>query len=1139
MKLFLLITSLQIFTLVIKAQTFEHTTLTTNCAGNLTYLDHPQLNDNPQAIFIAKCISGPDMESVIGLSYSQPKQRWAIALVKFGTINMSIGNVYEITLNASFASFIHNADPTNIKDNRSKIVNPLLSKAGYQVDIILNHNPAGSFAGTNYNHCSVQYENGGYYIVQQSTDDFPTGTSYNVFLTKINVVDLEDTLSIKEDSINAVNPNLPEKDLTPGYIINPDFEEVDSTKPLIYTGWIMEGDAFSLNVGGDVVSTERVRTEMLYENGGIGGDYWKNSPYPTGGKGKRWIGSYENGNQDYGMGTLMSSPFKSKNRYLHFLMAGGSDTAKLYVELQVKSLLAAGYGKTEDGWTKIKKITPAINCEELYRYWFDLNELPAAVRLFPLRIVIVDSLSVGGHSPWGHISVDDFVLTDEIKDTLHILRDGKTFIVDSDRPVWGFADTHTHPMFYLGFGGKTMLGNINVPLEEAMSSEECRKYHGIDKVIAAAITGMLPIMQEGTGLAVAVSDFHESDGYPNFSGFPKFNVKTHQQMHISWIKRAYEGGLRLMCMLSVTNMFWTTRALSPGCLPNLPIDDETTALLAIEEFKKVIAANSDWVEIALTPADARRIILSNKLAIVLGVEMDNFGNFKAETDIWPERYAMPPSSPLVVLSPDLNRAKTQIQDKLKQYYDVGIRQLTPFHYVSGVFGGTAIFRYQFSMVSASVTGKPYLLKSGLDRGIAYNIAKDKQEMQAILSTAWEQITSLKQNGQPLYYFTCDPSGSTSTPISDCNSLRSTRNAQGLTPRGQLLMKEIMRSGFLLDVEHASLEVTDQLFDMSTRYKYPVMSSHSTVAYNGFTGNGDEWSTGSSERNYRNFQTTVIGNLITEACSSDETFKRISNSGGVCGLYTFPFRVKDVPNNTGYYIGNDCDGSSASWAHMYMHMMDVMPGKGIGLSSDRGFTEFVAPRFGPMASYKLMEEQLEVLNKTLRTQQRMSQLNPVSYDIPFKDWNPKRFEGGKISLWEEDLWKAMAFHSGKLKNQVFNDAVNNPLLSDVPISAELLQGDRIKNFVIGLSTNDMAKLPQPDLFNSRKFWEQAAAFCLRQNISPFQLAPVYSEANIKTIEYNYNAMAPVYALWNGMMANYRNDVLRKLVNGNRDWDFNID
>ena len=179
-------------------------------------------------------------------------------------------------------------------------------------------------------------------------------------------------------------------------------------------------------------------------------------------------------------------------------------------------------------------------------------------------------------------------------------------------------------------------------------------------------------------------------------------------MYIDWIKRSYEGGLKLVCVLGVTNMFWASRGMGPGVKPELPIDDESVALMAIDSFKRIVARNSDWMEIALTPQDARRIILSNKLAVVLGVEMDNFGNFKDASYVFREPYAMPPSKPLTILSSDAVEARIQIQNKIQEYYDIGIRQVTPLHYISGLFGGTAVFRYQFGMIQSAFTGKPYL-----------------------------------------------------------------------------------------------------------------------------------------------------------------------------------------------------------------------------------------------------------------------------------------------------------------------------------------------------------------------------------------------------------------------------------------------
>ena len=134
--------------------------------------------------------------------------------------------------------------------------------------------------------------------------------------------------TIRTDTVKTVNPNLPPRDLTPAYMINPGFED-----GLI--GWAANGNAFTQVVGGNMISSERVRNEMLYENGGIGGDYWKNMAYPIGAKGNRWMGTYERGNGDAATGTLFSEPFKMTKQYLNFLLGGGHNIDQLFVELQI------------------------------------------------------------------------------------------------------------------------------------------------------------------------------------------------------------------------------------------------------------------------------------------------------------------------------------------------------------------------------------------------------------------------------------------------------------------------------------------------------------------------------------------------------------------------------------------------------------------------------------------------------------------------------------------------------------------------------------------------------------------------------------------------------------------------------------
>lgn len=933
---------------------------------------------------------------------------------------------------------------------------------------------------------------------------------------------------IRTDTVKMANPNLPLKDLTPAYIINPGFEDG-------LLGWTAKGNAFTQIIGGNMISSERVRTEMLYENGGIGGDYWKYMAYPIGAKGHRWIGSFERGNGDAAIGELISEPFKMTKQYLHFLLGGGNNPEKLYVELQIKGSAVGGYGTTADGYTRVKKITTDLNSDEFFRYYFNLSEITGqpidSIRKKPwtVRIAIVDMSSTG---PWGHINVDDFIMTDCIGEFIEITRDGKTLYADKDKPVWGFVDTHTHPMAHLAFGGKTMTCDPDGPIEMALSTSQCVDNNH----------------QPGTGLgfiSIQGYNWHLPYGYPTFSGWPKFNVQLHQPMYIDWIKRSFEGGLKIICVLGVTNMFWASRALGPGVKPGLPLDDESVALLAIDKFKEIVERNKSWMEIALTPKDARRIILSNKLAVVLGVELDNFGNFKDESYVYKEPYPMPPSKPLVNLSRDPLVARKQIQDKLDFYYERGIRQVTPLHYISGLFGGTAVFRYQFGMIQSAFTGKPYLLREGKNEGVNYNLTKDIQAFQAIMGSAWEILS-----GDIKAFYTCQQNTlNNPDPFNTgCESKFSTINGQGIIePRGTILYDELMKKGFVLDVDHSSHLTSSRLFSIAANRNYPLLSSHSDPAE---TCLGPDrysatpnWKQDDHVSNYNNFGTTVIGNLSTEMTPSKQYYQAIAKSGGMTGLFTFPFRKVNTPIIDKSVV-NNCDGSTKSWAQNYLYTIQTMAGKGIGLATDKGFTEGVGPRFGAFASYKLMEEEIDYLKMTLRRQQRMAQDNAVKYDIPFQDWNPRRFEMGKLEtfedgIFEEDMLKALAFWTTHPQLRVAKPS-EHPEINEVPPSQFLFQKDRVKHLVIGLSITDMNNLLPTGIFSGTdQPWQQAIMYCFSHNTVPGNLPKhKYEGQYLNLVQQKYEQWKPVYDLWQRML-NGKNEPLRKLVNGNRDWDYNLD
>ena len=178
------------------------------------------------------------------------------------------------------------------------------------------------------------------------------------------------------------------------------------------------------------------------------------------------------------------------------------------------------------------------------------------------RIRIVDT------STTGHLNVDDFHFQDTAPIDAVLMVGGKTFPavttfegyeIDADSPVWGFADMHTHPMSYLGFGGKIMHGQPDggaaTPTSMAAALSDCKLDHGgwgLDNPQGNYWRQLMMMALDDAG-----PDPHRegwsSDPAVQFRNWPVFTTIAHQQMWFEWIKRARDGGLRVMVALCVNN----------------------------------------------------------------------------------------------------------------------------------------------------------------------------------------------------------------------------------------------------------------------------------------------------------------------------------------------------------------------------------------------------------------------------------------------------------------------------------------------------------------------------------------------------------------------------------------------------------
>ncbi len=273
-------------------------------------------------------------------------------------------------------------------------------------------------------------------------------------------------------------------------------------------------------------------------------------------------------------------------------------------------------------------------------------------------------------------------------------------------PVWGFADLHAHLMAHLAFGGRAFWGepyDPEHPGEEGMKTAlaSCEPIHG----------GLIDINPEIGHPA--------GGGWPEFIIWPRFSTLVHQQAYIDWLYRAYQGGLRLITCLAVNNELLATKSD-----PNLPTDDKSTIerqVVAMKKMAEYVEAQSGgpghgWLQIAYSPEEARKVIGENRLAVVLGVEVDSLGNWRRAQDLDEQSQG------------DVNRARQLIGEELDWLYGLGVRQITPIHLINNAFGGTAIYMRFLETVNLFVTGEAWEVENAWDTGVRYRVDQDGDDL---------------------------------------------------------------------------------------------------------------------------------------------------------------------------------------------------------------------------------------------------------------------------------------------------------------------------------------------------------------------------------------------------------------------------
>ena len=671
------------------------------------------------------------------------------------------------------------------------------------------------------------------------------------------------------------------------------------------SGWTAAGDAF----GGQPLDASAVDRQR-FPASPLGGDYWTLTSYPIGQHGRFLVST-----TGTGRGTLTSDAFvaDAEHRYFSVLVGSSRDPVGQRVELQVRAA---------DGTWRVAWETPGPGIALLQQRTF---AIPPDVAGQEMRIVVVDD------SAAAQIHVDFARLTD-------------TPLQPEPAPVWGVADYHAHPMSYLAFGalrgvrlmwgrpGTDAAGYGLEPARVELDLPPCSDDHDGGRTAGIFINTvekrLLPEDLRPRGFLATVAALfrlltgrftrHDDVGAAGPAGGPTFLSGAHQQMHVTQLHRAWQGGLRLMVALAIHNRGAEYLASPPRETP--PSTDREALDAQVCGMRRLAAHNAEWMEIVYDPRQARTAILSGRLAVVLGAELDELG--------------------------DLGFAS--LDEEAQYLWDLGIRQVTPVHGMDNRIGGAAVFEPAYNALNdlfhrGALNLSPAELgrwapvffdvrdggcASGPPAGrrgdcVLYKLgpAQDRAALARTVFSLFSRTPTLVPADVPEY-----------------RRHSGHMNTRGLSADGRTYVDALLSRGMMVTIDHMSQQTVDDVAAVFAERSAPLVASHAHFRALGIQDRG---------------RTTAEGFLPDEFDFADRVVERVRASGGTLGTFLYANPIDEHPEVRAPFA-NDCAASTKGLAYNLLYALHRMGGRGVGLASDFTFVPLTGPRFGENACWGLKD-----------------------------------------------------------------------------------------------------------------------------------------------------------------------------------------
>lgn len=397
----------------------------------------------------------------------------------------------------------------------------------------------------------------------------------------------------------------------------------------------------------------------------------------------------------------------------------------------------------------------------------------------------------------------------------------------ADGSVFGFVDTHSHLLSNFAFGGGGIFhGAPFHPLGIEHALSDCSLFHGQDG--RKDLFGYGFDHQDADPLDLLISFIsgqtpepnHATAGWPDFTDWPSaFDSSTHQVQYYRWLERAYLAGLRLVVQHATTNQIICDLLKGAGVQPTRYACNDMVAVDRIlqeaYEMEAYIDAQTGgpghgWFRIVHSPAEARRVIRSGKLAVVLGIETSNlFDCFLVPSEEHPAC------------------TEQDVVTALDRYYALGVRVMFPVHKYDNAFSAGDGQKFFIELGNFVQTGHYSNYTTECDASVPSAFDRGAPAFPA-LNRPREDFLAPPPND--MSGFGNDPLG-TILPFvgallpSSGGPVPEMCQAAGLTPLGEFLIEEMMRRGMIIEVDHMPRRSYRRAYEILEANDYPAAGTH--------------------------------------------------------------------------------------------------------------------------------------------------------------------------------------------------------------------------------------------------------------------------------------------------------------------------